>query len=157
VPDDGYRLAALLELRRREEESRQGDVAQAAAATSTARDALRAAKACRDQARERRVEAVAAADSRASSGQASAGDLAQARGWLDRLAVAVARADAVVAEAAAALRSAEEDEDRARQALTRTAAERQAIEKHREKWLAERKREAERKAEEIQDDLHKRK
>jgi flagellar export protein FliJ len=141
VPDtgEGYRLQTLLELRMREEDERKGQLAQAVEQAARAREALAAARA-------RRVDAIRAHDARVERGEASIGDLDQARRWLDRL------ADAVTVAAAAA-GAAEAAETAAREALAGAARERQAIEKHREGWLAGEKRARERREDQALDEL----
>jgi flagellar export protein FliJ len=136
---EGYRLKTLFELREREEEARKGELARAVEQATEARRALAAAE-------EKRADARRVEDARVDRGEASVGDVEGGRRWLERLAeaVAAARERAIAAEAA---------ERAAREALAAAVRERQAIEKHRERWLAEEQRDRDRREEAALDDL----
>lgn len=153
MADDGYRLETLLELRRGEEAARQQELATAVAATMAARAVADAARGALVAAQARRAEAVVAAGAAAATGRASAGDLVAARRFAERLAGEERAANERVQVADDNVRTVEEAEAAARDALALAASEREAIEKHRAQWDAERRREQERRAELAADDL----
>jgi flagellar export protein FliJ len=96
-------------------------------------------------------------DARVHRGDATAADLLDDRRWLARLDETVKAAEQALAAAADRVAGAQAAEAGARDALAQATRERQAVEKHRETWLAEEERAEARRAEALLDDLATRK
>ena len=148
-----FPLTTLLALRRREEEAAEAAWTAALAATRAAEARLAALEAVCAAAR-RRFEEARAGSVPAGAGALAAGDIGTRHRFVAR------RRDewnaATAAEAAfrdGPLAAARAGEVTAREAHGEKRRAREAVEKHREQWLAEAHRQAERRAEDARDDL----
>ena len=147
-----YRLDALLELRQREEDDKKTALAEAIALTMAARQELAAAHAQEAAARHEHAQAVARAAEKMRAGPTSVREAVDAKHYAERLRLAIEAAQRRVEQVAARVRDAESAEEVARAQVGEAVKARQAIDKHKESWQAERKRELERKAETEADD-----
>ena len=111
----------------------------------------------REAAAARRDEALRAGEAKLHRGDASAADVVADRRWLARLDETVKAAEQALAAAAGRVAAAQGAEADARETLAQATRDLQAVEKHRESWLAEERRAEERRAEALLDDLAPRK
>jgi len=148
-----HSLEAVLRLRRRTEEERTQELAEAV-------KKLEAAKAACDAARERlghaehaEREARAALSRDLVAGTLTTGDVVRRRAYIERLGMAVARASEELETARKAVVQVEALVESRRAALSEAYAARAAVEKYLERLKAEARKEAERKEEDLLDEI----
>lgn len=145
-----YPLEAARTLRAEELEAAKRALATAIERVSEAEAVLERARARRDE----HARATREAELKVTGpGVRSADALLQGQAYLKRLRTEAEALAEKVSAAEDALRTARDGVERAREALAEARAQAEAVERHHAKWLAEKARKAERKAEDEADDL----
>ncbi|HSD86819.1 MAG TPA: hypothetical protein VLB44_04865 [Kofleriaceae bacterium] len=141
--EDRYRLAAVRDVRARDEQARKGDLAVAVGDARQTQGRLDAARERTAAARAALLTAQQARDALLSAGSAGSA-LVRAEAYIARRRreLEAATGEEVRCEAVHAGRI--DEIDAARGTLTRARAERQVIERHFERWREDRKKLAER-------------
>jgi len=141
--EDRYRLAAVRDVRARDEQARKGDLAVAVGDARQTQGRLDAARARTAAARAALLTAQKTRDALVSAGAAGS-ELVRAEEYIARRRreLQAVTAEEVRCEAMHAGRL--DEVDAARRTLTRARAERQVIERHFERWREDRKKLAER-------------
>jgi dTMP kinase len=143
-----YRLEALLTLRKAAEEEARRTLAEAEAALCQAEaEALEAGR----EVERREAQARRAKDRAAHPGKVA--EMAAARQFAARCVEEVREARQGLELARARATDARTAAETARQGLAERAREREALERHREEWLAERRKESDRRADNLLDEL----
>ena len=141
--EDRYRLAPVRDLRVRDEKARKGDLAVAAGDARETQAKLDAGRTRTQSARTALADALGSRDAQLAAG-ATGAQLARADHFVARRRRDLERAIADEARIEAAHAASQDKVDAARLVLARARADREVIERHFERWRADRRKLAER-------------